>query len=176
MQAHGFACLRAYINTRCYVLRSSWLSPDTQPTSTKSYGRTDLFASRVFIPKSASTTGQAQRLPLVICVHGGGFILNNPSFDDPLARRLADIVNCVVVSIDYRKAPQSKFPAAYNDIVEQSLAVINDKDLPIGSTKVVLCDSSAGGNLVLAAAQHPEIRSRLVDVLGLYPLCEVGIC
>ncbi|EME38845.1 hypothetical protein DOTSEDRAFT_180769 [Dothistroma septosporum NZE10] len=174
LQGFQFICLRAFVNTRSLILRSSWLSPTTQPDYTKVYeGRADLFASRIFVPKSISEDSQQHRYPLVICVHGGGFIVNNPSFDDPLARYLADTVRCIAVSIDYRKAPQNKFPAAYNDIVKQSLAVINDTDLPIDLQMVVLLGSSAGGNLILAAAQHPEVRPNLTGVLALYPLCDL---
>lgn len=172
LQHLQFACIRAIVNTRLYVGRSSWWSPATQPDLIKSYGgRTDLYSSRVFMPREA--VGQAKVLfPLVICVHGGGFIVNNPSIDDPLARQLADNSRCIVVSIDYRKAPQAKFPRAYEDVVEQSLAAMDDPDLPLDRKQVVFCGSSAGGNLILAAAQHPHLRGRLAGVMALYPLCD----
>ncbi|SMR48331.1 unnamed protein product [Zymoseptoria tritici ST99CH_1A5] len=78
--------------------------------------------------------------PLVVCAHNGVFLLNNPSLDDPLTRHLADASRSVVVSIDYRKAPQNKFP---------------------------------GGNLVLAAAQNPQIRDRLTGIIAVYPICDL---
>lgn len=88
-------------------------------------------------------------LPLVIRAHGGGFIVNNPSLDDIMARYIADHAKCCVVSIDYGKAPQAKFPVAYEDVVALSLAAIEDPELPIDRSRVVLCGSSAGGNLLL---------------------------
>jgi acetyl esterase/lipase len=170
LQHLQYACIRTVINASLYVRRSPWLSPTTQPDRVKLYAcRHNLFPSRIFIP-SAHT---GQRLPLIVCVHGGGFILNNPAADDPLARHLADTSNCVVVSIDYRKAPQNKFPLAYEDVVELSLAAMDDPDLPLNRSQVVLCGSSAGGNLILAAAQDPRLQHRLTGVVGLYPLCDL---
>jgi len=105
LQYLQYACIRAIVNTSLYVRRSPWMSPATQPDRIKMYAyRPDLFPSRIFTPR----THAGQQLPLVVCVHGGGFIFNNPAVDDPLACHLADISNCIVVSIDYRKSPQKK--------------------------------------------------------------------
>lgn len=106
-------------------------------------------------------------------VHGGGFVMNNPSVDDPLARLLADACHCIVVSIDYRKAPRHAFPAAYEDVVESIVALLGDggdDDLPIDRGKVILCGSSAGGNLVLATAQDARLRGKLLGIVALYPV------
>ena len=151
------------------VKRSWLLAPATQPDACKVIARrTYLYPSRVFRPRAKD----ADSAPLVIMVHGGGFIMNNPSVDDPLARFLADNCGCVVVSIDYRKVPRHPFPAAYEDVVESILALLDDNgnDPPIDRSKVVLCGSSAGGNLVLAAAQDARFRGKLLGIVGLYPL------
>lgn len=73
--------------------------------------------------------------------------------DHVLARRLPDQANCIVASIDYGKVSHNKFPAAYEDIITQTLAVIDNPELSINTSKVILCGSSAGGNLLLGAAQ-----------------------
>lgn len=166
-----YTCIRTIVNTRLYVLRSSYLSPTTQPDRIKNYPvRPNLYGCRIFIPQGHD--GE-KTFPLLIRVHGGGFIVNNPSVDDPIARTMADRVNCIVVSIDYCKAPQFKFPGAYEDIVVQSLAVIDDEDLPIDREHVALCGASAGGNLVLAAAQDPRLRSKVIAVAGVYPVVDL---
>ncbi|CAK4034459.1 alpha beta-hydrolase [Lecanosticta acicola] len=168
-----FACIRAFANTSLHVKRSAWLSPQTQPNRIKSYPcRPNLYSCRIFTPPNHSEQGQTI-LPLVISVHGGGFIVNAPAFDDPMARHIADHANCIVVSIDYGKSPQSKFPGAYDDVMEQSLAIIDDPELPIDKSKVVLCGSSAGGNLVLAVAQDPKLRPKLRGVAAIYPLVDM---
>ncbi|KAK3701661.1 hypothetical protein LTR37_015313 [Vermiconidia calcicola] len=166
-----WACIRAVANTSLYVRHSPWLSPTTQPDSVKTYQcRPNLYPCRVFTPRGHN--GQ-DALPLVIRAHGGGFIVNNPTVDDPIARHLADNARCIVVSIDYGKAPQNKFPAAYEDVIAQSLAVIDDPDLPLDRSKVVLCGSSAGGNLLLAAAQDPRLLSKVVGVAAIYPVVDL---
>lgn len=108
-------------------------------------------------------------LPLVIRAHGGGFILNNPAADDKIARDLADTARCLVVSIDYSKVPQHKFPAGYEDVVAQVLAIVEDPDLAFDRSRVLFCGSSAGGNLLLGAAQDSRLRSKVRGVAAIYP-------
>jgi acetyl esterase/lipase len=156
-----------------WITRSRLWSPKTQPDAIKYLPlKPSLFASRVFRPAGQSV---AQRLPLIVQIHGGGFIVNNPSADDELARFLADTCKCLVVSIDYRKAPQNIFPAAYEDIVDSVEALIQDASLNVRPGKVVLSGNSAGGNLALAAAQDPRIHPNIAGVLGLYPVCDGSI-
>lgn len=165
LQYLQYAAIRAVVNTSLYIRRSAYLSPTTQPNFTKTYPcRSHLFPCRVFVPREHDGN-----LPLVIRAHGGGFVVNNPSIDDPLARHLADTASCVVVSIDYSKAPQSRFPVAFEDVIAQLLAVIEDTDLPIDRKRVVLCGHSAGGNLLLGSVQDPRLREKIMGVAAIYP-------
>ncbi|KAK4893414.1 hypothetical protein LTR27_008310 [Elasticomyces elasticus] len=166
-----WACIRTFVDFSLYVRRSSWVSPTTQPDRVKTYllSRPNLYPCRIFLPHDH---GGKRPLPLVIRVHGGGFLLNNPAVDDPIARHLADRAQCVVVSIDYSKAPQYKFPAAYEDVVEQILKINDDPDLPLDRSRVILCGASAGGNLVLAAAQDPSLRSMIAGIAAVYALVD----
>ncbi|KAH6882016.1 Alpha/Beta hydrolase protein [Alternaria rosae] len=162
-----FACIRAIAHTSLYIRSSPWLAPTTQPDHIKNYPcRPNLYGCRIFISKNYK---DKQSLPLVIRAHGGGFIVNYPAADDVLARHLADHANCIVVSIDYSKSPQNKFPTAYEDVIAQSLAIIDDPELPIDKSKVVLCGSSAGGNLTLGAAQDSGLLSKILGVVSIYP-------
>ncbi|KAF1967227.1 alpha/beta-hydrolase [Bimuria novae-zelandiae CBS 107.79] len=164
-----YALIRTMVNTSLYIRRSSYQSPGTQPNLTKIYQcRTNLFPCRIFLPKNHSL--KASRLPLVIRVHGGGFVINNPAADDLIARHLADSAHCIVVSIDYSKSPQNNFPIAYEDVIAQSLAVIENAELPIDRERVVLCGSSAGGNLLLSAAQDQRLQSKVTGIATLYPI------
>ncbi|KAK5742365.1 hypothetical protein LTR17_003377 [Elasticomyces elasticus] len=166
-----WTCIRTIVDLSLYIRRSSWVSPKTRPDCVKTYhpSRPNLFQSRIFLPHDHDGK---RLLPLVIRIHGGGFLLNNPAVDDPIARHLADHAQCVVVSIDYSKAPQNKFPAAYEDVVEQVLKIIDDPDLPLDRSRVVLCGASAGGNLVLAAAQDPRLQSDIAGVVAVYALVD----
>jgi len=133
--------------------------------------RTDLGPSRVFAPNHIKDSRRP--LPLVIMVHGGGFMMNLPCVDDPLARYLADHSDCLVTSIDYRKAPTYQFPAAYEDIVESILALLSGskRNQPsIDESRIILCGSSSGGNLVLAAAQDPRLCGKLLGVIAISPV------
>lgn len=162
-----YTCIRTVVNTSLYVRRSSWMSPSTQPDRVKTYScRPNLFACRIFTPRDHEGK---DRLPLVIRAHGGGFVVNNPAADDPMARHIADHSHCIVVSIDYSKAPQNKFPTAYEDVIAQVLAIIDDEELPVDKSKVVLCGSSAGSNLQLGAAQDARLCSKLLGIIGIYP-------
>ncbi|KAK5171468.1 uncharacterized protein LTR77_004613 [Saxophila tyrrhenica] len=154
------------------IQRSRLLAPGTQPDSTKTYPcRPRLHACRIFLPSTAAADkpSSGAKLPLVILVHGGGWAINTPSRDDPLARYLADHAGCVAVAIDYSKAPGSRFPVAYEDVVALTSAVIDDAELRVDKESVVLIGNSAGGNLVLAATQDERLRGRVKGVLGLYP-------
>ncbi|USP81651.1 alpha/beta-hydrolase [Curvularia clavata] len=171
-----WAGIRAIAHTSLYIRTSSWMSPATQPDRIKNYPcRPYLYGCRIFIPKDFQATQEKKTLPLVIRAHGGGFIINCPAADDILARHLADNANCIVVSVDYSKAPQNKFPTAYEDIIAQSLEIIDDPELPIDPSKVFLCGTSAGGNLLLGAAQDSRLRSKVFGVAAIYPVVDFEI-
>lgn len=146
------------------------MSPATQPNRIKNYPcRPNLYGARIFIPKDSR--GKV-KLPLVIRAHGGGMVVNYPASDDTWVRHLADEANCIVVSLDYSKAPHNKFPAAYEDIIAQSLAVIDDPELPVDKSRIVLCGTSAGGNLLLSAAQDSRLRPKLLGSVSICPVVD----
>lgn len=101
-------------------------------------------------------------------------IVNNPAADDGLARHLSNTANCIVISIDYSKSPQSKFPTAYEDIIAQTLAIITDSDLPIDPSRVIFCGHSAGGNLLFATAQDARLRGKVLGIVGIYPVLDLA--
>lgn len=98
-------------------------------------------------------------LPLLVFFHGGGWVQGSTAMYDPLCSRLAEQVGAVVVSVDYRMAPEHLFPTAAHDAVDvvswlvehgASLPVLADADL----TRVGLAGDSAGGNLGAVVAQQ----------------------
>jgi acetyl esterase/lipase len=100
-------------------------------------------------------------------------IVNNPAADDEIARHLADNARCIVVSIDYSKSPQNKFPTAYEDAIAQILAIIADETLSVDQNRVILSGSSAGGNLLFAVAQDPRLRSKVLGIAAIYPVVDL---
>lgn len=90
---------------------------------------------------------------LIIHVHGGGFVFNDVEVHDPIARAFANRAQMAVLSIDYRRPPEEKFPAAVEDL-DAVLAWLEGSDLASGPTYIH--GDSAGGNLALVAAlRHP---------------------
>lgn len=165
----AYTALRSVFNGWLYVSTSQLFGSATRPDLVKSYPcRPHLHATRIYQPKDTTV----EKLPIYITIHGGGFVVNNPSKEDEIARYIADNGKCLVASLDYSKSPANRFPVAFNDVIELALAVINDAELPIDKSKVIIGGNSAGGNLALACTQDPRLRPHILGVIGLYPVCD----
>ena len=109
---------------------------------------------------------------VVLHVHGGGFVFHDVDVHDPSARRLANRSATAVLSIDYRRPPEHRFPAAPDDV--STVVAWLDREGPAhgldGPTFVH--GDSAGGNLALVAAlRHP---GRFRGVALVYPFLDPG--
>ncbi|KAJ7594513.1 alpha/beta hydrolase fold protein [Mycena floridula] len=140
-----------------------------RPTLTKSYACRPKLTSRIFIPKSHKA---GDRHPLLLDVHGGGFVMGSPAMDDPFCRSMCDKYGLLVVSLQYNLAPRSKFPVAVHDIAVQAAAVIDDESLPIDKTKVAIAGFSAGGNLAAGAVQLEPLKGRVSGLIAIYPVVD----
>src|SRR5207247_442009 len=67
---------------------------------------------RQYRPKGAE---KSQALPALVYFHGGGWVIGDLDTHDVVCRTLANAANCAVLSVEYRKAPESPFPAAVDD-------------------------------------------------------------
>jgi acetyl esterase/lipase len=123
---------------------------------------------RIYTPKS----GKAP-YPVVIYFHGGGFVIATNDTYDASARALANGAEAVVVSPEYRKAPEHKFPAAHDDAFATYDWVLHNAASFGGDPKrIALVGESAGGNLALnvsIAARDKKMHMPSVQVL-VYPL------
>lgn len=90
-----------------------------------------------------------RRYSTVVFYHGGGFVLGGIQAYDNLCRMITNASCCRVVSVDYRLAPEHKFPAAVEDAFDALKWVIANVD----SGSVAVMGDSAGGNLAAVAAQ-----------------------
>jgi acetyl esterase len=100
------------------------------------------------VPARTYTPEGKGPFPIFIYFHGGGFVLGNISMGDNLCKAIANKSSCVVVSVEYRLAPENKFPAAVDDsysAVEWVAAYANRIDGD--STRIAVGGDSAGGNL-----------------------------
>jgi len=92
-------------------------------------------------------------LPVLVYFHGGGFVLCDLDSHDSCCRRLANGVGAVVISVDYRLAPEHPFPAAVDDAwAATEWAAAHAADLGGDPARLVIAGDSAGGNLTAVVA------------------------
>ena len=104
--------------------------------------------ARVYTP--ASPTGP---LPVVVYFHGGGWVIGDRNVYDGGARGIAREGQVIVVSVDYRLAPEAKFPAQHEDaLAAYRWALANAASIGGDPRRVGLAGESAGGNLAVATA------------------------
>ncbi|MEI9949351.1 MAG: alpha/beta hydrolase [Pseudomonadota bacterium] len=123
---------------------------------------------RIYTPK----TGKAP-YPVIVYYHGGGFVIATIDTYDASPRGLANGAEAVVVALEYRKAPENKFPAAHDDaLATYEWTLKNAASIGGNSKKVALVGESAGGNLaasVSMAARDKKEQMPLYQVL-VYPI------
>jgi acetyl esterase len=92
-------------------------------------------------------------LPVLVYYHGGGHVIGSIETHDAITRALATGADCLVASVDYRLAPESKFPAAVEDcfVVLQWIAT-NAGKIGADAARIAVGGDSAGGNLAAVAA------------------------
>ena len=112
--------------------------------------------------------------PPVIYFHGGGWVVGGLDSHDTQARRLANYSGCTIIAVDYRLAPEHKFPAAYEDAMAVARWISRSAGY-IGVTpgKFGVCGDSSGGNLAaaVALAARDEGLPLAVQVL-IYPVLD----
>lgn len=112
-------------------------------------------------------------LPALVYYHGGGWVVGNLDAVDVPCRRLANRAGCVVVSVDYRLAPEHKFPTAVEDAYAAARWVTaNAGALGVDPARVAVGGDSAGANLAAVVALMSRDRGhfRLCHQTLLYPI------
>jgi acetyl esterase/lipase len=105
------------------------------------------------LPVRIYTPDGAGPFPVVVYFHGGGWVIADKNVYDGGARGIAKEANAVVVSVDYRLAPEAKFPAQHDDaLATYKWAVQNAASLKGDPKRIALAGESAGGNLAIATA------------------------
>jgi acetyl esterase len=113
--------------------------------------------------------------PLMVFFHGSGFVLCNLDTHDGVCRNLCNAAGCVVVSVDYRLAPEHKFPAGPEDCYAATKWTAEyGSELNADPGRVVIAGDSAGGNMVAVTALMirdrggPALRGQLL----IYPVTD----
>jgi acetyl esterase/lipase len=111
---------------------------------------------RIYRPKATSHEPR----PGLLEIHGGGFIMGNKEMMDPWCDRVAAELDAVVVSTDYRLAPEHPFPAGVEDCYAALCwTILNADELGLDPNRVAIAGQSAGGGLAAACALLARDRS-----------------
>lgn len=127
--------------------------------------------ARIYTPK----TDSKKPLPVIAYWHGGGFAIANLDTYDASARALADGAQAIVVSLDYRHAPENKFPAAHEDaFAGWQWVTQNAASLGGDPKRIAVAGESAGGNLAanVAIMAHEKGGTQPVHQLLVYPVAQ----
>jgi len=153
MKAEGIPGLSALSVEGARKLLNDMFVSDAEPG--------DIDATREFhipgpggsVPIRVYTPHGSGSFPVLLWIHGGGWVLGSLDLVHPLCRLLADETECVVVSIDYRLAPEHPFPAALEDCHAAARWVYDHPDVVHGdSSRIAIGGTSAGANLAAATA------------------------
>jgi acetyl esterase len=114
--------------------------------------------ARVYTPR---TLRQSDGLaPCLVFFHGGGWVIGDLDSHDVACRKLADEGQLIVISVDYRLAPEDKFPAAVDDAFAATAWIADHaRELGIDATRLVVGGDSAGGNLAAVVAISARERN-----------------
>jgi acetyl esterase len=130
------------------------------------------------VPVRVYTPAGTGPFPALVYFHGGGWVLGGIESHDDLCRVLTNRAGCVTVSVDYRLAPESKFPAAAEDafaatrwVAENAVAIGADP------ARIAVGGDSAGGNLSAVVAQMTRDRGgpQLAHQVLLYPAVDAAM-
>jgi len=127
-------------------------------------------ALRVYRPNDSAD------LPVMVWYHGGGWVFGDLDSGELACREVAVKANCVIVSVDYRLAPEARFPIALTDCIAATHWVIdNARSLRVDASKLAVGGDSAGGNLAAAVAQYARDNQIAVSMQALiYPVTQAN--
>ncbi len=118
-----------------------------------------------------------EKTPLLVNIHGGGFVMGSAAMDDPFMTQFVEKCNVKVISIDYTLSPDVMFPVA----LEQCYAVIryakdHAGELGIDGERIMIMGHSAGGNLCAAIGimENAELQVGLKGIILDYPPTDIA--
>lgn len=125
---------------------------------------------RIFQPK------QKTRDEVLVFFHGGGWVIGDVVSYTPVCNTMADLTGCVVVSVDYRLAPEHPFPAGLEDCYQVTHRILENPGLvgAASADNIVLFGDSAGGNLAVGVSLLLRERDqrKVAGQILLYPITQ----
>jgi acetyl esterase len=132
--------------------------------------------ARIYTPlRLRQTNGLA---PCLLFFHGGGWVIGDLESHDVACRKLSDEGQLIVISVDYRLAPEHKFPAAVQDAITATKWVAgNASQLGVDASRLTVGGDSAGGNLaaVVAIAARDGDGPAIAGQLLIYPAIDFAM-
>jgi acetyl esterase len=132
--------------------------------------------ARIYTPKTLRKTGGLA--PCLVFYHGGGWVIGDLDSHDVVCRKLAHEGELIVISIDYRRAPEHQFPAAIDDAITAVKWVASHaKELGVDASRLMVGGDSAGGNLaaVVALAARDGDGPKLAGQVLIYPATDFAM-
>lgn len=137
-------------------------------------GGEGLISARVYKPHTKTNLA----LPIVVYFHGGGFVLADNDVYDSTPRSLANKTKAIIISVEYRKAPEFKFPAAHEDAyAAYKWIVTNAASIGGDPKKIAVAGEGEGGNLALNVAIRARDEKFQVPTheLLVYPMAGINM-
>ena len=132
--------------------------------------------ARIYVPKEPRLKNGLA--PALVFFHGGGWVIGDLDSHDVVCRQLADAGELIVISVDYRLAPEHKFPAATDDAIAATKWVAaHARELGIDAARLSIGGDSAGGNLtaVTALAARDGDGPKIAGQVLIYPAVDFAL-
>ncbi|MFX3658022.1 MAG: alpha/beta hydrolase [bacterium] len=129
------------------------------------------------IPLRVYTPAGDGPFPVLVNFHGGGWVIGDLETADAVCRDIARTAGCVVVSVDYRLAPEHAFPAAVEDSFAATAWVADNVRMLNGNGRLAVGGESAGGNLAAVVSRMARDRGgpQIDFQLLLYPVTDCDL-
>lgn len=136
----------------------------------------DVAISRELTARLYTPPDAAELLPVLVYLHGGGWVFGSIETHDPFCRLLSEAAGVAILSVGYRLAPENPFPAALDDTLAAfEWSAAHARDLGGDPQRLLLGGDSVGGNLTAAAAHRLCAQTEAVKpaaLMLLYPVTD----
>jgi acetyl esterase len=134
-------------------------------------------AGDIALRSYAPVAAKGEKLPTLVFFHGGGYVIGNIETHDGLCRMLANESGARVISVEYRLAPESKYPAAVDDAYAAVCWIeANAAELGVDANRMAVGGDSAGGGLAAVVSQMAKEKGapKIAFQMLFFPVTQIG--